>query len=128
MPKCKKLRRKKRQVCLGDLDNQIVLQDRTITAPTSGVDASETFTTNDTVDAMVETSRGETIFDGTNTEVDVTHKFTIRFISGITAETWISFNSDRFDILDVENLEERDEWLVLRATNRGVDTNTASQA
>ena len=128
MPVCVKLRRKKRQICLGDLTNSIILQDRAITPPLSGFDATETFTTNDTVDAKVDTSRGETIFDGTNTEVDVTHIFTIRFISGIDAQTWISFKSQRFDILDVENLEERDEFLKLRCTNRGVDTNAANQA
>lgn len=129
MPKCKKLRRLKRQVCIGDLDNQIVLQDRSITPPVSGVDATEDFTTNDTVDAKVDTSRGETIFDGVSPDgVDVTHIFTIRFITGITAETWVGFKSQRFDILDVENLEERDEWLKLRCTNRGTATNAATEA
>lgn len=129
MPSCVKLRRKRRQVCIGDLDELITLQDRKITPSSTGVDAGETFTdTNPAIWAMVETVSGETIFDNTNTERDVTHRFTIRFIDGITAETWISFDGDRIDILNVEDYEERHEFLLLRASNRGVDTNEANRA
>ncbi len=119
MPKCTKLRRKRRQPCIGDLDTQIVLQDRSITPPTTTVDFSETFTENATVWAGMSTGRGKTTFDGSNTEQDITHEFTIRFLSGITAETWILFESRRFDILDVEDFEERHEWLILRCNERG---------
>lgn len=129
MPNCVKLRRKRRQVCIGDLDELITLQDRQITPSLTSVDATETFTdTNPDVWAMVETVSGETIFDDTNTERDVTHRFTIRFIDGITAETWISFDGDRIDILNVEDYEGRHEFLLLRASNRGVDTNEANRA
>lgn len=129
MPKCVPLRRKKRQPCLGDMDEVILLQDRALKPPVSGVDATEQFTTADAdIWALVETVSGETMFDDTNTERDVTHKFIICFLTGITAETWISFNGDRLDILGVEDLEERHEFLLLRASNRGVDTNRANDA
>lgn len=129
MPRCVKLKRKKRQVCIGDLNITITLQNRAITPPLSGVDATETFTdSNPDIWAKLETGRGQTIFDGTNTEVDITHIFTIRFISGITAETWISFESQRFDILDVEDLEERHEFMILRCTNKGTDSNLVNSA
>jgi len=129
MPRCIKLKRRKRQVCLGDLSTLITLQDRAITPPESGVDASETFTDAcPDVWAKLETGRGQTIFDDTDTEQDVTHVFTIRFIKGITSETWVKFNNQRFDILNVEDLEERNEWLILRCTNRGTKDNPASEA
>lgn len=129
MPKCVKIRRKHRQVCIGDLDTIIALQDRALTPSESSVDASEVFSnSNPDVWAMMETKLGETIFDGTGTERDVTHRFYIRFLDDITAETWISFNSKRIDILDVENLDERSEFLLLRCTNRGLDTNRANDA
>jgi len=100
MPKCVRIRRKKRQICIGDLNDVITLQDRAITAPLMGVDATETFTdSNPDVWAMIETSAGETVFDGTDTEIDVTHKITIAFVDGITAETWILFKGTRIDIL-----------------------------
>ena len=130
MPRCIKLKRKKRQVCIGDLDTLIDLQDRVITPPESGVDASETFTDAcPDIWAKMETGRGQTIFDGTDTAQDVTHIFTIRFIEGVvTAETWIRFKGQRFDIIDVEDLEERNEWLMLRCSNRGTEDNLASEA
>lgn len=131
MPRCIPLRRKKRQPCIGDMDNEITLQARAIKPPLSGVDASEQFTdaaSGDVIYALIETRSGETVFDDTNTERDVTHRFIIPFVDGITAETWISFNGDRFDILGVEDLEERHEYLLLRASNRGLDSNRANDA
>lgn len=129
MPRCVRLKRKHRKVCVGDLDNTITLQDRAITAPLSGFDANEAFTTN-TADAWakIETSRGETVFDGSNTEVDVTHIFTIRWLTGVTAETWILFDGERFDILDTQDLEERNEWLIMKCTNKGITANAANEA
>lgn len=129
MPKCVKIQRKKRQPCIGDMDELITLQGRTLTPPTSGVDATEEFAdTNPDVWALLETVSGETLFDNTGTERDVTHRFTINFISGVTSEAWVLFNSERLDILTVEDLEERHEFLMLRASNRGVDTNEANRA
>lgn len=129
MPRCVRLKRKHRKVCVGDLDNTITLQDRAITAPASGFDATEVFTTNTAgVWAKIDTSRGETVFDGSNTEVDVTHVFTIRWLTGITAETWILFDGERFDILDTQDLEERNEWLIMKATNKGTTANAANEA
>ena len=129
MPRCVRLKRKHRKICVGDLNNTITLQDRAITAPSSGFDATEAFTTN-TPDAWakIDTSRGETVFDGSDTEVDVTHVFTIRWLSGITAETWILFDGERFDILDTQDLEERNEWLIMKCTNKGTTANAANEA
>jgi len=129
MPRCVRLKRKHRKICIGDLNNVIDLQERTLTAPSSGVDATETFIV-DTPDvwAKIETVNGETIFDGTNTDINVTHRITIRFLPGITAETWVLFNGERLDILDVQNFEERDEWLLLKCTNRGTTANAANEA
>jgi len=129
MPECVRIKRKHRKVCIGDLDSVITLQDRALTAPVSGVDATETFTDSNTdVWAMVQTNSGETIFDGVNTDINVTHTITISFIIGITSETWITLGLKRIDILSVENLEERDEWLVFKCTDRGTATNEATEA
>ena len=120
MAKCTKILRKKRQVCIGQLNEQIILQARAIQPPSgSSVDYGEDFSGDNTVWALVETVRGETVFDSTNTEQDITHRFYIRHISGITGETWIEYNSAKLDIVDVENLDERSGFLLLRANNRG---------
>lgn len=117
---CKRKQRSLRSVCIGSLNTLITLQNRAIVPPIGdSVDYDESFTTNDTAWAMVETVRGETVFDGTNTERDVTHKFSIRFISGITAETWVELDDIKYDILDTESLDENGQFLVLRAAMRG---------
>ena len=129
MSVCKRIKRKHRKVCIGDLNDVICLRDRTITPPESGVDATEEFEdSNPEVWAMVETGKGETVFDGTNTEIDWTHKFTISFIDCITSETWVLYKEKHYDILGVENLEERDEWLILRCVVKGTIDNQANEA
>ena len=123
MANCLKIRPKKRTVCIGDMRYQIELNTRSIQAPTmGGVDFGENFTATETVSAAIETKNGETVFDGSNLERVVTHRFYIRFISGITEETWINFENNLYDILNVENLDQRSEFLLLRCTLRGPDT------
>lgn len=98
----------------------ITLQNRAILPPVFGdVDFDETFSGDSTVTALVDTTRGKTLFDGVATDRPITHRFCIAYVAGVAAETWISFGGRRFDILDVENCEERDAILILRCTERG---------
>lgn len=130
MPECKKIHKKKRQVCIGDMRDRINIQSRALTAPIgSGVDFTETFSNTNAIWCTINTSSGEVIFDGTGIERDVTHKVYARYISGITGEDWIlTENNERFDIIDVENLDNRDEYMLMRCTNRGTSSNAASEA
>jgi hypothetical protein len=105
----------------------ITLQNRDIMAPIFGTsDFDETFSGDQVVQAIVSTKRGTTLFDGVATDNPITHKITIVFIAGVTAETWVLLNGRRLDILDVENCCEKDEVLILRCTERG--TGEASKA
>ncbi len=128
MPKCIKLQRKKRLPCVGDLNTEITLQDRAITPPTTTVDFSETFTENAVVWAMMNTVRGKTAFDGAGVEKDISHEFTIRWLTGVDSETWILFENERYDIIDTEDLEERHEWLVLRCAKLGTTAQAVNSA
>jgi len=120
MAVCTRKQRKSRKVCIGQLNEQITLQDREIVSPVAdGVAFGEDFTGDNVVWALVETVRGETIFDATNVERDISHKFYIRYITGITSETWIEYNDEKVDIVDVENLDERNDFLILRASRLG---------
>lgn len=117
---CNFIKKKPSAVCTGDLDKKIILQDRSISAPAGDdVDYGETFTEASTVWARVDTVSGETVFDGTNTERDVSHRFYVRYVSGVTSETWIEWNSIKFDILNVENINEESNFLLFRAAKRG---------
>lgn len=99
----------------------VTLENRTITPPDFGSpDFDEAFSTAATVDALIDTQRGSTLFDGVATDRPVTHKFCIEYIAGVTAETWVLFGGRRFDVVDVENYEERDFCLILRCAERGI--------
>ena len=129
MPVCTNIRRKKRQPCIGDMDSLVTLQNRTLVPEISGAGASEDFVDASTdVWALVETTAGETIFDGVNKDVSVTHKFTICYDPSVTAETWVLFDGNRFDIMNVEDLDGRHQYLVLRTTDRGLASKKATHA
>lgn len=129
MPVCKKIRTKNQRVCTGDLKWRVILQNRNIKPPAFGsVDFDETFTTSQTVWAAIETKTGDTLFDGVDTDNKVTHVFYIRFKATVTSETWISFDGRRFDILNVESLDERKKYLKLTCIDRGLDTEEAAKA
>ena len=123
MPKCSKIRKKKRQICVGDLRDSITIQNRSITPPLSGVDFTETFDGDRPIPAMVNTVSGKTFFDGVNTETPITHKVGFRYDETITAESWILLKDNRrLDILNLENLDERDEWMMATCVDRGAKT------
>ena len=121
---CVKTKISKREFCLGDLNRSFSIKLRNITPPPDdGVDHDEVFTDFLDVHGAVETVNGVEIFDETNVLVGVvTHKFTFRFRSGVTFQEFVIFRGKRYRILDVTNVDERDEWVVIRATERGVDT------
>lgn len=129
MPVCTKIRKKKRQLCVGDLRDLIILQNRNIQPPDfDEVDFTEDFEDLGHTPAMVNTVRGRTFFDGVNTETPITHEIGIRFDETVTAETWIEFNNRRLDILSVENLDERNEWQLFQCNDRGLVEKEATQA
>ena len=120
MAKCQRLRVNKRKICTGDLTKAITLEARAIQPPgQNSVDYTEQFNPIINTKAAVKTTRGETIFDGSNTERVVTHIFWIRFRPNVTFETWVQMDGIKFDVLDVENLDERNEWLEIMATEGG---------
>jgi len=98
----------------------ITLQNRDIVAPIFGnQNFDESFSGDQNVQAIIKTVRGKTFFDGVNTETNITHEIRIKYLAGVTAETWILFSGRRIDILSVENCCEEDRILVLTCSERG---------
>lgn len=121
MPSCQFIKRPHRKVCIGDVDTLITLQNRNIVAPVFGdVDFDEDFQDASEVWAKIETNIGDTVFDGVSTDINITHKITIRFDVTVTTETWIEIDVRKFDIMMTENFEERNEWLLMFCTIRGI--------
>lgn len=127
MSRCKKIRIPKRRYCAADLNKRIVIQDRNISTP-DDLDYGEDFDKLKTIWAGVKTLIGVEIFDQNNVPITASHDFIIHYRVGITAENWILFENNRYDILRVENFEERNEWLRLRSTLRGSDTKASTKA
>lgn len=123
------LKRPSRKICVGDLRDRILLQDRDITEPTFGdVDFGEDFSSLQAW-AKVETTAGKTFFDGVNVDVAVSHRVTIRYDRRVTAEWFVVLDDDqRLKIIDVEDFENRHEYLVLLCTERGSTTIEATKA
>ena len=121
--------RPKRQVCVGDLKDLVVLQNRAIQEPVFGdTDFTEDFGGDEETWASVRTVSGKTFFDQVNGDVQLTHEIAIRYDEAVTAETWVLFEDRRLDIVDVEDLEERHEWMLLRCVDRGSKGQEASEA
>jgi SPP1 family predicted phage head-tail adaptor len=124
--KCETVIIKKRKVCAGDMNQLITLKTRAMTGDFDDVDFLELFTNDGNVWAAIQTtSSGEVIFDSVGTETLVTHKIYINYIEGLTQEVWIEFGGNNYDILSVENLDERNEFMKLNCVIRG---NTSYQA
>jgi head-tail adaptor len=121
MPKCIKIKTKKRQVCTGDLQHEIKLYDRLLNTDNDGnVDYTLTFNNEVFSWAAIETlSKGQDIFNGANLIGVATHIFYIQHIEGLTAEKWVQFDNRNFDVLSVENLDELKEFMALYCNERG---------
>ena len=124
MPSNKKIRAAHRQVSIGDMRWLIDIYDPTIQPPnlTTGVDYTVLKIPEATVWAAVRTVTGTEVFDGMNTTVVISHEFFIRWRAGVTKEKNIVYpsGSDQYyDIVTVENFENRNEFLMLRCNIKG---------
>lgn len=127
MPRCINIQRKHRKLCVGDLNDEIQVLDRAMVAPTFDTpDFDISFSEIEGIFASVNTVAGRTMFDGTNTEVDVTHEFGVYFDTRFTAEDFVLFDGRYFRILKVEDYEERKEWNWLVCSERGTTVNQSN--
>jgi len=94
---------------------------------------TETFTTvtGGDVTAIICTPRGKSVFDGVDTEEDVTHEFHMTWPGfDVTTENWILFTAKnkRYRVLDAKNCCESDEKMIVQCTERGIADRGATGA
>lgn len=99
MTQCQSIYRKRKKVCIGDKDTLITIQNRSIKAPTDGVDFDEEFSAVGKYWALHDRPGNSTLFDGTNTEVVVTDRFYIEYDARVTTESWIELDGNKYDIV-----------------------------
>lgn len=129
MARCRNISPRRRKLCSGDMTFAITIQTRTLKGSSFGVGGHTIDFTDDTpVRAAIQTLKpGTTIFDGSN-DRPASHDFFINHIDfpGITAENWVLYDGRRFDILNVEPIDERKRFIRLRCNERGTDANAVN--
>lgn len=114
-------RRRRRIIAIGDLNSKIKLQTRTInTQFQSGSDDDADFVTVAEPWALIETVRGSSYLSGVEVERRWTHNIYLRYRSDVDQTFWVEYKGRRFNIDDVESLDERDEFLLLRCIETGL--------
>lgn len=122
-------RRKSRSPQVGDMRERIVINERSIGAPGTGSAAfRQTLTEIATVWSSVETLKGVEVFDDVSKEstsggitAGATHLFTIRYRDDVTFSNIITFDSNNYKILPVDNPDLRKRWLFLFCALLGAD-------
>ena len=120
--------RKLRKSSVGDLRECISLEQRAIAAPSfDSASFTQDYEVIAEVWAKVETRSGQRTFDNVVIEDGITHIFTIRHRDDVTSETRVRYKGDLYRIRKTENLEERDEYIVLRCEEDGGEEQEANQ-
>jgi len=124
---CDRVKIKNRRVCIGDLNIRIKIQTRTLESNnTATIELVENFTDVVEVWAAVNTTRGSQLFDGSEISNPFTHIFYIRHRSNIDFEKWIEYKDEKYDIVDVENLDTDDNFLLMKCIKKGTKDNAAN--
>lgn len=128
---CVKINGRKRRICAGDLIHRIGIFDRELLGNVEKKLAYDTsFVGGESVSALILTRGGSQIIDGVSVTVRATHDFYIRYRADLDSQKWIIYNGVIYDIMEIENLEERNEFLriscIKKGTNRAAGGNPAT--
>lgn len=112
---------------LGNMQDRIILHVRTLTPPIfNGVDFTEDFK-GEEIWAQVNTAGGKMFFKGIGSDISLTHEIVIRYKSTVTSETWVELKNRNLKIVDVENWNEENNFMILRCVDKGDKDLGASQ-
>ena len=122
--------KKNRRLCIGQMRDHITISGRKILEPEFGdVDFLEQFKDGVVRWATVNTIKGKTVFAGIGVDVALSHEIYIRYDQCVTSESWIVLPDDtRLDVVMVEDLDERHEFMRLLCQDRGDKDRAASRA
>lgn len=97
---------------IGRLRHRITIEQVAEAQDTDGA-VLESWTPYTTVQASIEPVSGREYFAAQSTQADVTHRISLRYLSGITPKMRVNHTSRIFDILSVINVGERNRELQL---------------
>lgn len=126
--------------CIGNFDKYIQIVRRKIQSAeyTNNQDVviDEDFTNIVHVWAKIETTKGAQIFDEVSITQDVNYKFTTHWLGDeivngnprLDKDCSIIYNNNRYKIFSVENINEENRYICLRASLAGSVLKNASKA
>jgi len=125
----KSVKIKNRKICIGNMNKRITIQTRSLTTNNIGsIETIETFTDDIDVWAAIETTRGNQLWDGVEVSNPFTHNIYIRYRDDINFEKWIKYKDEEYDVVDVEDFEQANDFLLLRCIRKGSKTKEANFA
>ena len=126
MTRCKNISPPKRKLCVGALRSKVGLYSRSLAPPAYGDQANrQDYALVDTLPAAFQTINGIDIFDGVEKSgsdgipATATILFFVRYRADVTAENFLQYDGENYQILRVENIDLRREWLKIFAASRG---------
>lgn len=133
MAVCQNITPKKKKICLSARRKKVSLFRRNILAPASSQSHSHKYEEFAKPFASIETKgKGVDIFDGIETSgadgipVVASHIVIIRYRSDLTTEDYLRFGENNYDILKVENIDERNRDLRLFCALKGDENKAAA--
>jgi len=105
-------------ITIGSLRKRVEIQQRVRTA--DGVGGwSNSWLTTQTVYANIEPVSAKEALFGMQNEHTISHRITIRYTEGFTADYRVKFGSRTFDIKGIRNIEERERFMILDCLEGG---------
>lgn len=131
--------------CIGNFNKYIQIVRRKITAPDyandSDVEIDELFDNIVHVWANIKTMKGPEVFDEVAITQDINYKFTTMWLGEVIVngdfnagkrrldkDCWILYNNNRYKIMSVENIDEENKYICMRASLTGSVNKPASKA
>ncbi len=102
---------------IGKMNKRITIQTAT-DAQDSFNSATETWADTVTLWGNINPLSGKEYNANAQTESETTHVITVRYKSGITTKNRIKYGSRYFDIENVININESNQWLEMMCTER----------
>lgn len=130
---CRKKRIVKKKLCRGDLRHRIqIMRRRLQSAGYDDLDGIESFTNICYCMAAIESVKGTTRFANVNINERPTHLFYILYNPVLDAldhgNNFIKFKTRFYRVLDLENSDEDNQFIIIQTTERGLDTQEANHA
>lgn len=111
---------KERRICIGDFNTKITIQIK-CQESTNKLNQALEITRIDsvTVWSAVKTVAGVETLEDINSEEIITHQFYIRYRKDIDKSSVVILKEIAFNIISIENLEEKNKYLLLRCAQGG---------